>query len=208
MSLAMSGLSQDLQRLIDARLDTIDRMLLGRVPRDERLAIVREVETQIFDLLAEQGGDSPDRETVLTVLSRLDPPEAYLPEGESAAPRSSGRVATSESPVARVPSPSLQEKRARWSFVSGILGLAGMGLTLLAPIFVYFIIRLLGDVAVVGWIGYAAAMLITSMIGLAYATVARLSRGWAVAGLVCSLLTLLASVALVAFLLLELSGWR
>ena len=37
-----------LQTLIDSRLDTIDRMLLGRLPRTERLEIVREVELQNF----------------------------------------------------------------------------------------------------------------------------------------------------------------
>ena len=36
--------SESLQTLIDCRLDTIDRMLLGRLPRSERMEIVREVE--------------------------------------------------------------------------------------------------------------------------------------------------------------------
>ena len=75
-----------LQTLIDSRLDTIDRMLLGRLPRAERLEIVREVESQIFELLQERISDEPTREDVLAVLARLDPPEAYLPEeleGES-----------------------------------------------------------------------------------------------------------------------------
>ena len=69
-----------LQALIDSRLDTIDRMLLGRLPRSERLEIVREVESQIFELLQERCSDEPTREDVLAVLARLDPPEAYLPE--------------------------------------------------------------------------------------------------------------------------------
>src|SRR5271166_2166973 len=71
---------ESLQTLIDSRLDTIDRMLLGRLPRSERLEIVREVESQIFELLQERGADEPTREDVLAVLARLDPPEAYLPE--------------------------------------------------------------------------------------------------------------------------------
>ena len=69
-----------LQALIDSRLDTIDRMLLGRLPRAERLEMVREVESQIFELLQERCSDEPTREDVLAVLARLDPPEAYLPE--------------------------------------------------------------------------------------------------------------------------------
>ena len=45
---------ESLQALIDSRLDTIDRMLLGRLPRGERLEVVREVESQIFELLQER----------------------------------------------------------------------------------------------------------------------------------------------------------
>ena len=43
-------LSDSLQALIDSRLDTVDRMLLGRLSRQDRLAIVREVESQIHEL--------------------------------------------------------------------------------------------------------------------------------------------------------------
>lgn len=81
-------ISCEVQALIDARLDTIDRMLVGRVPRAERLGIVREVEAQIHDVLDEHGLDEPTREDVLAVLARLDPPEAYLPEA-SEVPRPS-----------------------------------------------------------------------------------------------------------------------
>ena len=68
------------QILIDSRLDTIERMLLGQVPRADRLAIVREVEAQIHDLLADRTPDDTDRDAVLAALGRLDPPEAYLPD--------------------------------------------------------------------------------------------------------------------------------
>ena len=80
MSVATTELSRSTQHLIDSRLDTIDRMLLGRVSRQERLEIVREVEAQIFEQLHERGADELSREDVLAVLGRLDPPEAYLPE--------------------------------------------------------------------------------------------------------------------------------
>src|SRR5262245_2628824 len=73
-------LPRHLQRLIDARLDTIDRMLLGRLPRADRLAVAREVEAQVHELLGERHGHELDREDVLAVLAQLDPPEAYLPE--------------------------------------------------------------------------------------------------------------------------------
>ncbi len=50
------------QALIDARLDTIERLLMGRVSRQDRLEIVREVEAQIHDLLQERNEESPGRE--------------------------------------------------------------------------------------------------------------------------------------------------
>src|SRR3954451_12809710 len=79
-TIASVRVPESLQTLIDSRLDTIDRMLLGRLPRAERLEVVREVESQIFELLQERCSDEPTREDVLAVLARLDPPEAYLPE--------------------------------------------------------------------------------------------------------------------------------
>src|SRR5262249_3180878 len=44
MTIGTAVLSGPLQALVDARLDTLDRMLLGRVPRSDRRAIVDEVE--------------------------------------------------------------------------------------------------------------------------------------------------------------------
>ncbi len=71
-------LSEVCQSLIDARLDTIDRMLIGQVPRSDRTAIIGEIESQIHELLAGYDSESITREDVLDVLRRLDPPEAYL----------------------------------------------------------------------------------------------------------------------------------
>ena len=75
------------QALIDTRLDTIERMLNGQVPRADRLAIVREVEAQLYDHLAERNPEETDRDAVLAALSRLDPPEAYLPDQMGLAPQ-------------------------------------------------------------------------------------------------------------------------
>src|SRR5262249_3020983 len=82
MTVASVQLSESLQALVDARLDTIDRMRLGRVPRQDRLAIVKEVETQVFEQLCERDADRAQlgREDVLAVLARMDPPEAYIPD--------------------------------------------------------------------------------------------------------------------------------
>ena len=43
-------MSEACQSLIDARLDTIDRMLIGQVPRSDRTAIIGEIESQIHEL--------------------------------------------------------------------------------------------------------------------------------------------------------------
>src|SRR5439155_786776 len=109
--------------------DTIDRMLLGRVPRMDRLAIVREVEGQIYDLLQERGDDEPDRDDVLAVLARLDPPEAYLPDAEDGAP-----AAVRIPMVARAARPGRDPVPAV-SRASGIVGLCALGLFMLALVF-------------------------------------------------------------------------
>jgi hypothetical protein len=112
------------QALIDARLDTIDRMLVGRVPRADRLAIVREVEAQIFELLPTDETVAIDRSAVLAMLRRLDPPEAYLPgslEGTDPTPARPLRPALSDVPGERTEPP----RTAIWSGVLGISALVG-----------------------------------------------------------------------------------
>ncbi|MGL4554255.1 MAG: hypothetical protein ACRC33_24080, partial [Gemmataceae bacterium] len=126
VTLATDRLPRQLQRLIDARLDTIDRMLLGRLPRADRLAVVRDVEGQVYELLAERPGHELDREDVLTVLAKLDPPEAYIPE-------EGGYEAAAVLLPAR---PAVRADRAaagKPALVVGILGLLLIGLVLLWP---------------------------------------------------------------------------
>lgn len=73
-------LNPELRSLIDARLESIDRILaIAQIGWSERRSIVGEVETQIYELLARRS-QLPTREDVLAVLAELDPPEAYLPE--------------------------------------------------------------------------------------------------------------------------------
>ena len=75
-----SDLHSDLQKLIDARFDAIDRVLMrAQISWSERRSIVGEVETQIFELLARRT-PNPTQEDVLAVLDSLDPPESYIPE--------------------------------------------------------------------------------------------------------------------------------
>jgi hypothetical protein len=75
-----SDLQPDLRALIDARLDTIDQILIrAQVPWSERRSVVGEVETQIFELLSRRSS-APTQEDLLAVLGSIDPPEAYFPE--------------------------------------------------------------------------------------------------------------------------------
>lgn len=75
-----ADLNPELRALIDARLDAIDRILIrAEIAWSERQSIVREVETQIYELLARRS-EMPTKEDVMAVLDSLDPPEAYVPE--------------------------------------------------------------------------------------------------------------------------------
>lgn len=74
-------LNLELRKLIDTRLDEIDRVLArAQMPWSERRSIVGEVETQIFELLTRRG-ETPTSEIVLEILGSLDPAESFLPEG-------------------------------------------------------------------------------------------------------------------------------
>jgi hypothetical protein len=75
--------SVEFRKLIDERLDEIDRALvLAEISWSERRSIVGEVETQVFELLARRG-ESPTKDELVEVLNSLDPPESFLPEGAS-----------------------------------------------------------------------------------------------------------------------------
>ncbi len=75
-------LAPSLQRLIDARLDTIERTLMSNgAPRSDRKQIVAAIEDQLLEMLSRIEGGEPTREDVLKVLAALDPPEAFLEDG-------------------------------------------------------------------------------------------------------------------------------
>jgi hypothetical protein len=201
MSVATTELSRSTQHLIDSRLDTIDRMLLGRVSRQERLEIVREVEAQIFEQLHERGADEPSREDVLAVLGRLDPPEAYLPEeaGEAVQipARTSSRPRASQSQPVRSGDP-------RAAKVSGILSMVGMALILLGAPMVSGLVLATQSVAVLYILG-GGILVVTFIVGILAITLAthvRLASSWAIVGLVNGMLSMLACLALAALIFL------
>ncbi len=73
-------LNPELRKLIDERLDAIDRILAtAQITWSERRSIVGEVETQVFELLSRRS-QIPVLEDVLVVIDSLDPPESYIPE--------------------------------------------------------------------------------------------------------------------------------
>ncbi len=180
-------LSTALQSLIDSRLDTIDRMLLSRVPRGERLAIVREVESQIDELLGERETDELSREDVLAVLGRLDPPEAYLTEDlESDAP---GEIRASVRQPARATPQGGHHGVAR---TSGFLGLGALCALTLLIVSYCAAVALNSEVAL--YVGAAFSIpctLVCSVLGITLGIYSRKSGVWALVGMVTGSLTLM-----------------
>ena len=195
----MTQLSESLQTLVDARLDTIDRMLLGRVPRQDRLAIVREVESQLSDQLHERG-EALTRDDVLAVLARLDPPEAYLPEGDS--PFVSSIPGTlSSSPSRSTPKPAPGVAKA-----SGILGICSLTLVLLSPLLLAIAQALKSLVfAEILLFSTAGLIFVGSVLSIVLAAHGRRSGVWAIVGLVTGILSLLFSMAAGVLLIMEVS---
>lgn len=179
-------LDAPLQALVDARLDTIDRMLVGRVPRADRLAIAREVEAQIFDQLAGQAPDQVGRDEVLAVLGRLDPPEAFLPEDGEAGPVVSGPIGT------RMPHRPARSAR-RSGQASGIVGIVALVVTVLGTVLSYlFALPLESELILFGgFFGFGLVGLCAGITAVALAVVARLRDGWSICGLVTGIMTIL-----------------
>jgi hypothetical protein len=201
MSVATTELSRSTQHLIDSRLDTIDRMLLGRVSRQERLEIVREVEAQIFEQLHERGADEFSREDVLAVLGRLDPPEAYLPEEAGEAGPVPARMSSRPRPGQIQPVRQGDQRVAKFS---GILALVVLTLMLLGlPIIIGLLILTNSEVV---FLTLGGGLLALSFIGSALAIVlaayCRMASGWAIVGLVNGILGILACIGLPVLLYL------
>jgi len=179
-------LSESLQALVDSRLDTIDRLLMGRLPRQDRLAIVKEVEDQVFELLQERGAEELSREDVLAVLARLDPPEAYLPEESAGLEWVLSRRPPGSRPVrtARGGDPKVAK-------VSGILGLVAVASVLLIPLDYVVALALNSEVIflVLGG-GTFGLTLIGGILAIVLAIYSRMGSAWAVVGVVTGALSL------------------
>jgi hypothetical protein len=192
MTVVTAQISESVQTLIDSRLDTIDRMLLGRVSRQERLAIVTEVESQIHELLHASDSDELTREDALAVLARLDPPEAYIPEENDG-----DRVSLHSTIPARErqsgPAASYKIGRA-----AGVLGVSALALLLLLPVEYLIAAALNSEVAAeILFGGTLLLMFIAGVLGLTFGIIARKSGPSALVGIVTSSLALVLSVAMV-----------
>ncbi|WP_435019316.1 hypothetical protein TA3x_001229 [Tundrisphaera sp. TA3] len=189
-----TALNANVRAIIDARLDTLDRMLLGRVGRADRIAIGREVESQIHDLLAEQARDEPTRDDILAVLSRIDPPEAYLPEdGEDVNAQVAIRPGR---PALGHPIPTRSDQNARLGRVGAVLGLVALGLMLLSGLLLGVAFVADSELAFVFSLGLSAIGMITGTIGFVIAATARLSSQASIIGFVTGLVAALASILL------------
>jgi hypothetical protein len=193
-------LSESLQSLIDSRLETIERMLLGRVARAERVSIVREVESQIHELLGERETDEPSREDVLAVLARLDPPEAYLPEEGSAVNSPPSARSSLTRPAVR----SVHQGNPRVARSSAILGLLALSSAfVLLPVGYLFAILFDSEIVALFLCGGATLiMLVTGVLGIVLGAYARKSGAWALVGIVTGILSLLLALFLGAALVL------
>jgi hypothetical protein len=203
MAVVSTRLPEALQSLVDARLDTIDRMLLGRVSRGDRLAIVREVEAQVFELLAER--EELDRDTVLAVLARLDPPEAYLPDPDDAdgpLPMAS-MMARRPGPVWRGSEPPRGWSEDRFARASGVIGILAFFALMATPLVYLMALALQSEfILFVGGIGAALLAIAGGFVAVTLAVFVRFRSGWAVAGAVAGAMTLLMTVTFGGYLML------
>jgi hypothetical protein len=184
-TIATRPLSDTLQALVDARLDTIDRMLLGRVNRHDRLAIVREVESQIFDLLRGRDADSLGRDDVLSVLAGLDPPEAYLPDEDESA---------FEPGLARLPTPprALRPPAGAQGWLplaSGVLGIVSVATFFLSTLLVFG--TNVGELGELVWFGSIGLSFVMGLLAVIFAARARLRGAWPIVGLVTGIVSLI-----------------
>lgn len=203
-----NSLSGALQELVDARLDTIDRMLLGRVPRADRMAIARDVESQIHELIQEREaeGDELRREDVLAALARLDPPEAYLPEPDDEVfSRPEVRVVPSPRLVMPRSRPRGAEPDPRIGRASGIVGMVALALFAFVPLSYLFALLLESEAAMfVGIFGSGLLMFLGGVTAVVLAIVARLASTWSILGLIFGLMAVVLSLLPSGFVLLML----
>ena len=116
-------LPAEVRKRLSDHLDAVEKVLIdaGRT-RQQRRAVVDDLESQILDMLATRTA-SPRLSDVEAVLNQIDPPSAYT-EQASAAP-GNARAGAVSGPACRSRSPRLS-KVAWWSFVCVAASLANV----------------------------------------------------------------------------------
>jgi hypothetical protein len=161
----MASASDATQELIDQRLDTIDRALMGLMPRGERLKFMAEVETMV-----REGGNlnSVLAEEVVEVQTSPRRTEADSPRG--------------------------RRGRSRLALTSGVMGITALVLLFMVPL-TYIVACMTGEEVVVyaslGLNALAVALGGAAAVALGIAALVRLNRrhcrqvghGWAITGL-------------------------
>lgn len=197
MSMTANPISAEAQGLIDARLDTIDRMLLGRTTRADRLDIVREVESQIYEQLQQRGSGEPGRDDVLAVLSRLDPPEAYLPDDD-------GRPAARAIPATprRDADPTGRDRarttEGRASGLAGLVAACALSSIIVLGLLAHFVESEL--LLIVGLGGGAFLALVGGSIGVVLGLYERCRQPGSIVGVVAGAAGILGSLATFIFI--------
>lgn len=180
--------------LLDQRLDALDRILLGLLPRTERIAFVAQVEVRISEL-----ADA-------------------IPALESSA---AGESSTLPDLAALSASPRAAKRRSRLALSSGILGIVALVMLFAMPI-TYVIVSIIGEsmgelvayslliihvltVAVGGLV--AIVMGITGLVRLARRKGRMVGHGWAITALCTAPLpTLVGGLLAVTFLGVSFGG--
>jgi hypothetical protein len=186
MTMSPPSLAAEEQALIDARLETIERMLMGRVPRSDRISIVSEVESQIFELLGDRDPQSIRSEDVIEILRRLDPPEAYLAT-EIDPSLESRPSATAQRALPAKPRPT----KNREGRIGGIIGMGSFGLVLMLPLVYLAAIFFSSEAFLVVGLGVLTLLgIVAGILGLAISIKARREGLLPIFGIVTSVLSL------------------
>ncbi len=170
-----------------ARLDAIDRLLIGALPRESRIAVVADIESR---LRATQSG----------AVATFDA-EPMGDLGSGVTPSDPGSLGGTRSPlvVFQPASPHktvVKPPRSKAALISGIAGIASCALLFFSPI-AYIAIAAVGEmldetIAIGGLFAYGAAIafagglsLLMGLVGLwrSRKKTGKTGRGWAVAGL-------------------------
>lgn len=158
--MSAKSLNNDLQAIVDNRLDAIDQNLLrAGLPRHQRRSVVEEVENQILEMLSRLEVAEYTRADVLAVLAKLDPPEAYVPEDAPRRPGAEAMAAAEKVTAAAkagvqasvtAAGQMVESVRTQWNHTWTACFAAGLGLFTLLLAVVFLAIIGPGEGAVIG----------------------------------------------------------